>query len=104
MKINKIIVATLIAVLTLGCSQKENGKNTNQKVKVKTQAVEILNYSAQNSYNGVVEEDEGVILSFFSGGKLEKINVSEGQFVNQGQLLAQEDEENFKNLHSASQA
>ncbi|MBP3254551.1 MAG: hypothetical protein J6M30_08610 [Bacteroidales bacterium] len=46
MKINKIIIATLIAVLALGCSQKENGKNTNQKVKVKTQAVEMLNYSA----------------------------------------------------------
>ncbi|MBP3254550.1 MAG: efflux RND transporter periplasmic adaptor subunit [Bacteroidales bacterium] len=43
-------------------------------------------------------------MSFFSGGKLEKVYVSEGQFVSQGQLLAQVDEENFKNLHSASQA
>ncbi|MBO6117730.1 MAG: efflux RND transporter periplasmic adaptor subunit [Bacteroidales bacterium] len=104
MKINKIIIASAVAMLCIGCSHKQENKTTDQKVKVETQKVEMLNYSAQNSYNGVVEEDQGVILSFFSGGKLDRINVTEGQFVGQGQLLAQVDEENFRNLHQASQA
>ena len=96
MKINKIIIASAVAMLCIGCSHKQENKTTDQKVKVETQKVEMLNYSAQNSYNGVVEEDQGVILSFFSGGKLDRINVTEGQFVGQGQLLAQVDEENVR--------
>ena len=104
MKINKIFIATAIALICFSCSKKQENKIEPQQVKVQTMKIKTLNLQTQNSLNGVVEEEEGVVLSFLTGGMLEKMNIKEGQFVQQGQLLAQINEENLKNLHSASQA
>lgn len=47
--------------------------------------------AAGRSYSGVIEESSGTVLSFKIPGTLTKLAVTEGQFVNKGQLIGEVD-------------
>lgn len=97
-----MIALSALSLLTVSCSeQKQERENV---IKVKTiEASSTSLYGAEN-YSGTIEENGGVSLSFPVGGTVKQLNVTEGQAVGSGQLVAVLDATTLGNLVSASSA
>jgi len=94
----------LLAVVTV-CSCSENGKQqAKTPVRVKTQLVGTAEAEHSRSYVGIVEEREGTAVSFTSMGTVKRMLVSEGQTVGRGQLIAEMDDTQARNLLSGAEA
>lgn len=97
---------TILCVLTLlamaSCSQQQEYKT--EALVVETEAVSVSQEAGQQSYVGVVEEEEAVSVSFTSMGTLRRVLVSEGQTVSKGQLLAELDDTQARNMLEGAQA
>ncbi len=107
----KSIYYTLLAVLILSsaCSDK---KETVQKVKLRPVKYAEVSYSGIGqirSFNGTARSDKEINLSFRTSGILTTLNISAGQKVSKGELLAQIDntearlslEQSLSSLNSA---
>lgn len=97
-----MIALSALSLLTVSCSeQKQERENV---IKVKTiEASSTSLYGAEN-YSGTIEENGGVSLSLPVGGTVKQLNVTEGQAVGSGQLVAVLDATTLGNLVSASSA
>lgn len=97
---------TFLSVLTLlalaSCSQQQEYKT--EALVVGTEAVSISQEAGQQQYVGVVEEEEAVSVSFTSMGTLRRVLVSEGQTVSKGQLLAELDDTQARNMLEGAEA
>ena len=58
----------------------------------------------EQTYVGIVEEREGTAVSFTSMGVVKRVLVSEGQSVSRGQLIAEMDDTQARNLLSGAEA
>lgn len=100
---NKI---SLISVITLGlltaCSKQQN--YSVEPLAVETEIVSAGQEAGIRNYVGTVEEEESVSVSFLGTGTLKRITVSEGQAVHQGQLLAEIDDTQARNLLETARA
>ena len=97
-----MIALSALSLLTVSCSkQKQERENV---IKVKTVEASSTSFYGAESYSGTIEENGGVSLSFPVGGTVKQINVSEGQAVIAGQLIAVLDATTLGNLVSASSA
>lgn len=98
--------STILSVLTLlalvSCSQQQEYKT--EALVVETEAVSISQEAGQQQYVGVVEEEEAVSVSFTSMGTLRRVLVSEGQTVGKGQLLAELDDTQARNMLEGAEA
>lgn len=84
-----IIPCTVIAASGLAaCSDKTSKATEMPDVRVTTIEVEPVNTSASRSYSGTVEEWSGAALSFAAVGTIQSVNVSEGDRVATGQVIA----------------
>ncbi|MCH5212124.1 MAG: biotin/lipoyl-binding protein [Oscillospiraceae bacterium] len=87
----KIIALTATAALavsvTAGC---DKSKDESRKL-VTTQKVMSDYYDVKLDYQGIVKSKDTKNYSFLSGGRLEKVYVTEGQYVHEGDILAQLD-------------
>lgn len=102
---NKTCVMLLAGTLMLGSCGDKNGKERAvEPVNVKTMTVQQETADGQQGYSGTIEEMSGSSLSFASVGTLRSVNVSEGQMVRQGQLIATIDETSLKSAHEAALA
>lgn len=82
-----------VAGAMCGCTTgSERESDTVVKVKI-MEVVSSLGTGSQ-TYSGIVEEWDGTALSFVTGGTITHINVSEGQSVSRGQLIATVDSRN----------
>lgn len=105
MKSKNVLSIAVVAILIAGCEQQDYKKNVETKpVKVKTMVVTTSIANNQNSYSGTFEEMSGTSLSFPTIGTLKSINVSEGEIVRQGQLIATIDDASTKNAYDAALA
>jgi len=97
-------VFLLLAFMTL-CSCSEN-KKVEQKapLRVKTQVVSHGFANNSYSYVGIIEEREATAVSFTGMGVVRRVLVSEGQAVSRGQLLAEMDDTQARNLLSGAEA
>jgi RND family efflux transporter MFP subunit len=108
----------LLTVLTVcSCGEKKES-GTKAPTRVKTEVVN--GQSAQplgdacyqqdarmvngQSYVGIVEEREATAVSFTSMGVVKRILVNEGQAISRGQLIAEMDETQARNLLSGAEA
>jgi multidrug efflux system membrane fusion protein len=83
-----ILFAASLFTLT-GCSDnKAQSINTEDAVIVRTQPVEITDYTPSLEYSGSIATESEAKLSFKIGGVISKIYVKEGDHVSKGQLLA----------------
>ena len=107
---NKIIqlmkkgVLGLLAILMV-CScgeKKESGAKA--PTRVKTQLVSPALSDNAKTYVGIVEEHEGTAVSFTSMGVVKRVLVNEGQAVGRGQLIAEMDDTQARNLLSGAEA
>lgn len=101
-KTKMMIAVSALSLLTVSCSkQKQERENV---VKVKTIEASYTSLYGAESYSGTIEENGGVSLSFPVGGTVKQLNVTEGQAVGAGQLIAILDATTLGNLVSASSA
>lgn len=95
----------MLAAVVIACScseKKENGKKA--PIRVKTQVVSPAMADNSVSYVGIVEEREGTAVSFTGMGVVKRLLVSEGQAVGRGQLLAEMDDTQARNLLAGAEA
>ena len=90
-------------LLTVGCGEK---KQTEVKAPTRV-SMEIVSANDQTigqTYVGIVEEREATAVSFTSMGVVRRVLVNEGQMVSKGQLIAEMDDTQARNLLSGAEA
>lgn len=97
---------TILCVLTLwlatSCSQQQAYQT--EALVVETETVCSSQTTGEKCYVGTIEEEEAVSVSFTSMGTLKRVLVSEGQTVSAGQLLAELDDTQARNMLEGAQA
>ena len=103
MKINSALLLLAIVVVGTAC---ENKKEIKQKppTQVKTEVVAAAGMTSDQTYVGIVEENEATAVSFTSMGLVKRVLVSEGQAVGRGQLLAVMDDTQARNVLTGAEA
>ncbi len=98
MKINrwiKILLPVLLAGFILTCSmpvqEQEEKEGLGGAAPVKVIEVRRQKISEKIYYTGLVEAREKIVISPEVGGRIERINVEEGDWVNKGEILAEMD-------------
>ncbi len=100
----KSICYGFAALLFVACGQKsETGQKSPIRVKVAQVSQQVQNAEG-TSYVGIVEESEATAVSFTSMGTLRRVYVSEGQSVSQGQLIAEIDDTQARNMLAVAEA
>lgn len=94
----------LLSVIILGsCGQKQE-QNVKAPTRVKTQLVSPGRLDNAQTYVGIVEEHEATAVSFTGMGVVKRVLVSDGQTVVRGQLIAEMDDTQARNLLSGAEA
>lgn len=96
----------LLSVILLGSSCQQQGAKSSMKAptRVKTQVVSPSMVDNAQTYVGMVEESEATAVSFTGMGVVKRVLVREGQTVRKGQLLAEMDDTQARNLLSGAEA
>ena len=98
------LLFVLAAVLTVcSCSEKKEG-GAKAPIRVKTLVVSPAMPDNSVTYVGIVEEREGTAVSFTGMGVVKRVFVSEGQAVGAGQLLAEMDDTQARNVLAGAEA
>ena len=91
------------AVLTVSCGPQE-ATAEKSPIRVVIQMVSPEKSGTSCTYVGMIEENEATAVSFTSMGVVKRIFVQEGQSVTQGQLIAEMDDTQARNLLSGAEA
>lgn len=83
-----VIIGAAISLLCASCRQSEPAQSLNA-IKVEAMAVEPMLLTGLRHYPGIIEESEGIDLSFTVAGLMDSLWVGEGDFVRQGQPIGQ---------------
>ena len=100
-RISMLLVAGMALIIT-SCSKQQ----PQQAAPISVVAETVSNDAADLSthYVGIVEEKTSTPVSFVGSGTLQKVYVEEGQAVRKGQLLAEMDATQTRNMLAAAQA
>ena len=99
----KSMTMLLAAVLLSSCTEKK-GHDVKAPTRVKTEvATTAISVSGQ-TYVGMVEESEATAVSFTGMGLVKRVLVNEGQAVAKGQLIAEMDDTQARNVLSGAEA
>lgn len=101
-----LIILSLTSAILLACGSKNNTEQQKQAngFSVKTSVVNIDSSGKQNYYIGTAEASQTVAVSFASVGTVARVNVSEGQAVGKGQVLATLNNTSYKSSLDMSEA
>lgn len=99
----KSITAIVCGLMLTACGTKEQ-KEEIAPVRVHTSVLSKTSIDSGNTYSGVIEESSGTVLSFKIPGTITTINVSEGQRVSKGQLVATLDASSLQNNYDIAKA
>ncbi len=94
----------LLSVIVLGSCGPKQEQNTKAPTRVKTQVVSPGMVDNAQTYVGIVEEREATAVSFTGMGVVKRMLVNEGQAVSRGQLIAEMDDTQARNLLSGAEA
>ena len=100
----RIYTVALLALMVLGSCSKEEKSSQKGPTRVKTEVAGGATVSSTTEYVGIVEEQEATAVSFTGMGVVRRVLVSEGQAVGRGQLLAEMDDTQARNLLKAAEA
>ncbi len=103
MKSNILMSLLAMALTATSCG---NGHDKQEKAptRVKTEVVKSTNDGTSKPYVGIVEEREGTAVSFTSMGVVRHMLVSEGQAVSRGQLIADMDDTQARNMLAVAES
>ena len=92
-----------MAVVGTACGSKNESK-PKPPTQVKTEVVVAGGQMSDQTYVGIVEENEATAVSFTGMGVVKRVLVSEGQSVGRGQLLAVMDDTQARNVLTGAEA
>ena len=99
----QVFLGLLIILMVCSCgNKKENGAKA--PIRVETHLVSPAMADDAQTYVGIVEEHEGTAVSFTGMGVVKRVLVNEGQSVSRGQLIAEMDETQARNLLNGAEA
>ena len=84
-------------MLICSCTGKKE-QDTKAPIRVKTEVVQTTTSTNGQTYVGIVEEREATAVSFTGMGVVKRMLVNEGQAVSRGQLIAEMDDTQARNL------
>ena len=93
----------IIAAVAMSCGKQQQHREI-PPVRVKTETADTGTNPSQRPYTGIVEENQAVAVSFTTMGTVKTVAVNEGQQVVKGQLIAQIDDTQARNVLAASEA
>ena len=96
-----LILAAVLLVCS--CSEKKESR-AKAPIRVKMQVVSPSMADNSVTYVGIVEEREGTAVSFTGMGVVKRLLVNEGQAVARGQLIAEMDDTQARNLLAGAEA
>ena len=99
----KIILGLLAVLMICSCGEKKENK-TKAPTRVKTEVVGTTYVDPRQQYVGIVEEHEGTAVRFTGMGIVKRMLVNEGQTVSRGQLIAEMDDTQARNLLKGAEA
>ena len=99
----KGVIGLFIVLAICSCGEKK-GNGVKAPVRVKTQMVSPALSDDAQTYVGIVEEREATAVSFTGMGVVKRVLVNEGQAVGRGQLIAEMDDTQARNLLSGAEA
>ena len=99
----KVIIGLLTVLMVCSCSEKKES-GAKAPTRVKTQLVSPAASDDAQTYVGIVEEREATAVSFTGMGVVKRMLVNEGQAVAKGQLIAEMDETQARNLLNGAEA
>ena len=100
----KVIFLTVSCwLLAVSCSEKKE-QNVKAPTRVTTEVVSTAMSASGQTYVGIVEECEATAVSFTGMGVVKRMLVNEGQSVSKGQLIAEMDDTQARNLLSGAEA
>ena len=100
---NKVVLGLLAVLMVCSCGEKkDNGVKAPTRVKTEVVGTHVAN--GQQQYVGIIEEREATAVSFTGMGVVKRVLVSEGQAVGRGQLIAEMDDTQARNLLSGAEA
>ena len=97
------ILGLLTVLMVCSCVEKKVNE-AKAPTRVKTHLVSPALSDDAQTYVGIVEEHEGTAVSFTSMGVVKRVLVNEGQAVGRGQLIAEMDDTQARNLLSGAEA
>ena len=100
--VKKSIFMLLAVVVVSSCGEKEHVEKA--ATRVKTEVAALATGESGRSYVGIVEERESTAVSFTGMGVVSRVLVSEGQRVAKGDLIAEMDNTQARNLLAAAEA
>ena len=99
----KSMTMLLAAVLLSSCTEKK-GHDVKAPTRVKTEVATTATSVSGQTYVGMVEESEATAVSFTGMGLVKRVLVNEGQAVAKGQLIAEMDDTQARNVLSGAEA
>lgn len=100
---NKNMMMLLAVMLICSCIGKKE-QETKAPIRVKTELAQTSTSTNGQTYVGIVEEREATAVSFTSMGVVKRMLVNEGQAVSKGQVMAEMDDTQARNLLSGAEA
>ena len=103
----KICLPLLMLLLSVAsCTKSEKAKDKEQQVPIRviTEVVSPTSDEGSQTYVGIVEENEATAVSFTSMGVVKRLLVNEGQHVAKGQLIAEMDDTQARNMLAGAEA
>ena len=100
----KTMMLLLMAGLLLSSCGEKKKEGQKAPTRVKTQMVSPAMADGSQTYVGIIEEREATAVSFTGMGVVKRVLVNEGQAVSRGQLLAEIDDTQARNLLSGAEA
>jgi len=102
MKTKVLMLLTTIVMVSSCGSKKDDAAKA--PVRVKTEIASADGSQSDQTYVGIVEEHEGTAVSFTGMGVVKRMLVNEGQSVGRGQLIAEMDDTQARNLLNGAEA
>ena len=99
----RVIIGLLTVLMLCSCSEKKRN-GTKAPTRVKTEMVSSASEMTGQTFVGIVEESEGTAVSFTGMGVVKRMLVNEGQAVAKGQLIAEMDDTQARNLLNGAEA
>ncbi len=99
----KSVFIIMAILMVIGCSDKKEQK-AKAPTKVNTEVVSAKTDGTGQTYVGIVEEREATAVSFTGMGVVKRVLVSEGQSIGKGQLIAEMDDTQARNMLQAAEA
>ena len=91
-------------MLAVSSCSEQSKKSEKAPIRVVTEVVSTASGQSGQTYVGIIEEHEATAVSFTSMGVVKRLLVSEGQAVSRGQLLAEMDDTQARNLLNGAEA